>query len=146
MRPQQAVAGVTYTHTFDGPPNQCEPKPLYGTQYSDMIERCYFTYVRLYAPAGSVLEGISGVAEDSISSQRGENGTQVFAGYLKVEPGESRTVTFTYQLPPTLTPEEYILRIERQSGTGPLPVTLDIGDVHDEFVLRAGRIDWSAPQ
>jgi hypothetical protein len=141
-----AVASVTYTHTFAGPANQCEPKPLYGQTYSDMIERCYFSYVRLYTPAGSTLVGIAGVNADSIESQRGEKGTQVFSGYLKVEPDESKTVTFTYRLPQTVTPAEYTLRIQRQSGTGPLPVQLDIGGVRDGFVLTDGRVDWAPPK
>lgn len=141
-----AVASVTYIHTFEGTPNQCEPKPLYGKTYDDMIERCYFNYVRLYAPGGGELEEISGVEADSVVSQRGEKGTQVFAGYLKVAPGESKTVTFTYRLPATITPDAYTLRIERQSGTGPLPVQLDIGGERAAFALSAGRVDWSPQQ
>ncbi len=141
-----AVANITYTHTYTGEANLCEPKPIYGDTYDAMIERCYFDYVRLYVPVGSTLEGIAGVDADSISSQRGEKGTQVFAGYLQVKPGESKTVTFTYRLPATLTEEGYALRIERQSGTGPLPVQLDIGGVRDAFVLSDGRIDWMPPQ
>ena len=141
-----AVASVTYTHTFEGPPNLCVPKPIYGDTYDAMIERCYFDYVRLFVPAGSTLEDIAGVEDDSIGSQRGEKGTQVFSGYFKLEPGESKTVTFTYRLPATLAPEDYALRLQRQSGTGPLPVQLDVGGARAAFVLRDGRVDWSLPQ
>ncbi len=141
-----AETSVTYTHTFTGTPNQCEAKPLYGETYEAMIERCYFNYVRLYVPAGSDLVAIAGVDEDSIGSQRGEKGTQVFSGYLSVKPGESKTVTFTYTLPAALTADGYALRIQRQSGTGPLPVQLDIGGIRDAFVLTEGRVDWPPQQ
>lgn len=145
MRPI-ATATITYTHNYTGEANLCAPEAVYGKTYDDMIHRCYFNYMRLYVPGGSELVEITGVDEDSTGSARGEKGTQVFAGYFSMAPGESKPVTVRYYLPETVAPESYNLRIQRQSGTGPLPVMLKIGEWEDVFVLTKGRIDWQPPE
>ncbi|MEZ4835239.1 MAG: hypothetical protein R2873_25165 [Caldilineaceae bacterium] len=109
-----------------------------------MIERCYFDYVRLYVPRNSRLISVDGVEEDSISSRRGEARTQVFTGYFIMRPGSVRTVTFTYELPENITEEGYRLIAQRQSGSGPLPLRLQIGDSPQERVFIEGNwLDWS---
>ena len=54
-QPAQATLTLTYTHPIDAEDPGCDPTPRYGTTYADMIARCYFDYVRVYAPAGSKL-------------------------------------------------------------------------------------------
>jgi hypothetical protein len=124
----RAVVTVTYTHPIAQPDPGCDPSPRYGTNYDDMIARCYFNYVRLYVPRNSSLVSIEGVEADSISSRRGEERTQVLAGYFIMEPNTEHTVTFTYDLPTAIQEEEYRLIVQRQSGSGPLPVTWTIGE------------------
>ncbi len=126
--PGVAVATVTYTHPVDKPEVICDPSPRYGSGYDDMIARCFFNYVRLYVPRGSKLISIEGVDESSITSQRGEARTQVLAAFFSMNAGETHTVRFTYELPASLQAEGYQLILQRQAGTGPLPITLTVGD------------------
>lgn len=140
--PAQATATITYAHPLSVTDELCEPTPRYGADYDDMTERCYFNFVRLYAPGGSKLVEMKGVAPDSVKSQRGEARTQLFAGYFTVQPGETHVVTVTYTLPDRFTPEEYRLIIQRQSGTRPLPVSLTVGDRQWSTQLVGGRLVW----
>jgi hypothetical protein len=142
--PAQATLAVTYRHPLKVVDERCLPQPDFGTiaSYSGQIERCYFGYVRLYVPGGSELVTLEGVDAESISSRPGERGTQVFAGYFSLKPGEEHTVTFTYQLPPTITPENYRLVVQRQAGTSPLPLHLAVEDVVFRTTLVDGRMVW----
>jgi hypothetical protein len=141
-QPAQATTTITYVHPIQKPDHVCDPTPRYGENYDDMIERCYFNYVRLYVPRGSRLLGIEGTEEDSNSSRRGEARTQVLAGYFIMKPGESHTVTFTYELPATIQPDNYRLIVQRQAGSGPLPLTWTIGEADPQSVTLMGN--WVA--
>jgi hypothetical protein len=141
--PAEATLTVTYTHPLEVPGYVCDIKAGYGAAYADMLERCYFNYVRLYAPAGSELIAIDGVEPDSVSSRLGERGTQVMAGYFAMLPGTSHTVTFRYRLPPALTPETYRVVVQRQSGAPPLPLTLQVGDAQVAATLTDSRLVWA---
>lgn len=143
----QALAAVTitYTHPITTPDPGCDPAPRYGTTYADMIARCYFDFVRVYAPAGSELVTARGVEGETITSRRAENGTQEFAGYFILPPGSQHLVTFVYRLPVDMGPDNYRLIVQRQSGTGPLPVHLNVDGAVEEAVLTEGWLDWSRP-
>jgi hypothetical protein len=141
--PALATLAVTYRHTLEAPGKPCVHEAEYGGGYADMIQRCYFDYVRLYAPLGSELVGIEGVEPDSVSSQLGERGTQVFAGYLTVASGSTHTVTFTYRLPPALTPENYRLVVQRQAGVEPIPLNVAVGDAQLTTVPQAAWLAWA---
>lgn len=140
--PAQAELSLTYTHPLTASDPGCNPAPRYGDSYQDMIERCYFDYVRLFVPAESELETIGGVLEETIVNQRGEKGTQVFAGYTYQPPNSTNTVTFRYRLPPAITPENYRLVLQRQSGTKALPVRLSVNGQNYETLLAAGKLRW----
>ncbi|MBX3001574.1 MAG: DUF4012 domain-containing protein [Caldilineaceae bacterium] len=127
-RAAQAVVTVTYTHPITQADPGCDSTPRYGNSYDNMIARCYFNYVRLYVPRNSRLISIEGVEEDSISRRIGEERTQVLAGYFVMETNSEHTVTFTYELPVALKEDGYRLIVQRQSGSGPLPITWTIGD------------------
>ena len=143
--PGQATVTVTYRHPLDVVDDRCSPLTGYGmlVTYTEMIERCYFGYVRLYVPGGSELIGIEGVDKESILSQPGERGTRVFAGYFSMKPGEEHTVTFTYHLPESITPENYSLVVQRQAGVDPLPLDIAVGDTTLSTTLADGRMIWS---
>jgi hypothetical protein len=139
----QAVVTVTYTHPITQADPGCDSTPRYGKSYDDMIARCYFNYVRLYVPRNSRLISIEGVEEDSISSRRGEERTQVLAGYFVMETNSEHTVTFTYELPVALKEDGYRLIVQRQSGSGPLPLTWTIGDGDPQSVTVEGNwMEW----
>jgi hypothetical protein len=145
-QPAQATLTLTYTHPVEADDPGCDLTPRYGKNYNDLIERCYFDYVRVYAPAGSTLLEATGVEPESVDSIRGERRTQVFTGYFILPPRERNVVTFTYLLPATLTPESYRLVLQRQSGTQPLPVTVTVGDSVQSFLVTEGLWEWQAPR
>lgn len=135
----QAVVTITYTHPITQPDPGCDPTPRYGENYDDMIARCYFNYVRLYVPRNSRLISIDGVEADSISSRRGEERTQVLAGYFVMETNTEHTVTFTYELPVAIKEDGYRLIIQRQSGSGPLPLTWTVGEGETQTATIEGN-------
>jgi hypothetical protein len=139
----QAVVTITYTHPITQPDPGCDPTPRYGENYDDMIARCYFNYVRLYVPRNSRLVSIDGVETDSISSRRGEERTQVLAGYFIMKTNGQHTVTFTYNLPVALKEDGYGLIVQRQSGSGPLPLTWTIGEGEAQSTTIEGNwMEW----
>ena len=138
-----ATATVSYRHPVKVDDHTCDLTPRYGATYDDMTARCYFDYVRLYAPRGSVLIKATGLETDSISSRPGENGTEVFAGYFVLEPGDEHVISFEYRLPETLTPENYALIMQRQSGAAPLPVSIQVEESRLDTVLQSGRLEWT---
>ena len=140
--PALATLTLTYTHPVDAEDPGCPTGTRYGDGYGAMVERCYFDYLRVYVPGGSKLVAADGVAPDSISVRRGEHGTQVLTGYFTVEPKQSHQVRLTYRLPPAITPDTYRLIVQRQSGTGPLPIRLAAADETLATTLEEGTLDW----
>lgn len=75
----------------------------------------YQAYVRSYVPLGSKL------VSPSPTGMRGtENfqdlGQTVFADAIKIAPGESITLSYKYQLPEIINPQEYQLQVPKQPG------------------------------
>jgi hypothetical protein len=141
-QPPTATVEITYSHTAAGEDTECAPQPRYGATYADLIARCYFNYLRVYAPAGSTLVDATGVELEQVGSRRGEAGTQEFSTYFVVAPGAQRTVTLSYRLPAAVAPEDYRLLVLRQAGTAPLPVELDIDGERTTTTLTGGRLVW----
>ncbi len=141
-QPALATAIVTYKHPVQVPNHVCDPSPHYGTNYDDMIQRCYFDYVRLYVPAGSQLVEIKGVEQDSVTSQMGEENTQVLAGHFQMPPGTQHSVTFVYKLPLRVKPAGYKLVVRRQSGSASLPITINVAKHHATELVTGGFSTW----
>ena len=141
--PGVATVAMTYRHPVAAPGHICDPAPRYGDDYDEMTARCYFSYVRLYAPGGSQLLETSGLEADSVVSERGEKRTQRFGGYFVMQPGTEHTVRFTYELPEGLTPADYRLVVQRQAGTNPLPVTLQVGDETHSATVASRQLTWA---
>ncbi len=141
----QATLSIRYTHPITTPDPGCDPSPRYGSSYAEMISRCYFDYVRLFAPAGSRLMTAKGLDSSSISSRRGERGTEEFAGFFILPPDGQQQVTFSYWLPEGITPDSYRLLLQRQAGTQPLPLTVSVAGVTQTLTVSEGWLDWSAP-
>jgi len=141
-QPAQVTLTLTYTHPIEAEDPGCDLTPRYGESYADLVARCYFDYVRVYVPAGSKLVEVTGVDPASVTTQRGERKTQVFTGYFILPPHSTHHITFTYTLPPKLMPANYSLALQRQSGTAPLPVTVNVGDVTTTTVVTDGVWTW----
>ena len=135
----------------------CKPGPNYGSgRYADLIDRCYWSYVRFYTPSGAVLQAatphdipanwmlLGKPVTGTITLARGENGTQSFGTLVVVPFSTTLTTTVQYQLAPgVLTVANgqttYTLRLQKQAGTSALPVALSVR-------LPAGAAIRSAPR
>lgn len=105
----------------------------------------YRTYTRIYVPQGSTFISSSGQMVDCKKPKEGtidkseDLGHSVFAFFVCTEPGESKTVTLTYQLPARFTIEktkELLFHFEKQPGT--------VGDsliVHANLLTAVQRVD-----
>ena len=141
--PGVARVTVTYRHPVAMPGHECLLSPRYGDRYDEMTERCYYDYVRLFVPRGSELLRTEGLQEDSVSSQRGDAGTQSFGGYFVMKPGTTHRVTFIYQLPVHIQQYGYRLVIQRQSGAGPLPLGWQVGNRAFTYTHTQNTFVWA---
>ena len=96
-------------------------------------------------PAGSELIEATGVEPETLEVSAGEGGSTVFAGYLVVGTGERSTVTFTYRLPERIGRDGYELTVQRQSGTGPLPLAFTL-DGAEPFSTTVASGVWTWPK
>ena len=93
-----ATLVLTYTHTAPaGSEPVCDRASRYGGSYADLINRCYWDYLRVYAPGGSELLAADGV--DHAAAEPGERGTTMFTGDFTLRPGDQTTITVRYRLP-----------------------------------------------
>jgi len=125
---------LTLTHTNPSSSGgECNPKPHYGKDYWDMMNRCYWNYERVYVPAGSaliaatphVVAGKNLLTGQDMPAQMnpltdvaGKSGwgTLVFAPR-----GETIVTTARYRLPMTVLStkgdrRQYRLTVQKQAG------------------------------
>ncbi len=92
----------------------------------------YQTYTRIYVPAGSELVSIDGALDPTVDTYD-ELGRRAFGAFLKVEPGQTKSMTFHYKLPAkvvsTVANGLYRLDVEKQIGSNEtkLNLNLDLG-------------------
>ncbi|MEZ4864503.1 MAG: DUF4012 domain-containing protein [Caldilineaceae bacterium] len=141
-QPGVATIALTYHHPYARTGYVCDQRPHYEESYEEMMVRCYYDYVRLYAPAGSELIATDGFEPDTVTSQRGEGGAQVFSGFFIMEPGATKTVYFQYHLPPQITAANYTLRVRRQAGTGAVPLVAQVGNSTLSTSVDEGSLVW----
>ena len=138
-------------------PDKNEPCAInidWGPSYQEQTERCHWSYVRVFAPAGAQLLGgathsVPAAATWDKRAYTGtaevvpdESGRAVFGNYLLVPRAQSASTWFEYALPDTvLAPEgsatRYALYAQKQPGTRGHPLTVEI-------VLPAGARVLSA--
>jgi len=141
-QPGVATVAITYRHPYERPGYVCDQTPHYENSYEEMMVRCYYDYVRLFAPAGSELLASGGLTPNTVSTQRGEGGAQLFGGYFILSPGAQNTVVFQYRLPSTIKPTDYSLTVRRQAGTGPLPFIATVNNQSVQTTIKSGRFTW----
>ena len=105
----QAVLNITYSHT-------CRAK--------DWMISDYRSWLRVYAPEGSFLTEASGQKGDAVYSE--ELGKKVFGMQVFVPVGETKTITLKYELPEYVKEDNYCLLIQKQSGSGVVPVEITV--------------------
>jgi hypothetical protein len=108
---------LTYTHTAAALPadQPCDRTPRYGDSYDEMIRRCYWDYLRVYAPADSELLASEGLNRPQ--TERGERGATVFSGDFVLRPASRHVVILRYRLPQTVSAAPYRLLARKQAGT-----------------------------
>lgn len=110
----EAVAEMTYKHTgrFDWRTSR------------------YLSYTRLYVPFGSELVSTGGTLGGKIADVGLELGKTWFGTSIRVEPGRTETLSFTYRLPPIIRTQAeagvYTLLVQKQLGTVDHKLTLDL--------------------
>jgi hypothetical protein len=155
--PPRATATLVYTHTstVDYP---CVAEARYDPVYEQMMNRCYWDYLRLFVPQGSELQdatriSVPGQALWSGEPESGEitvrpaaEGPWLTFGVLNLLPPATRqTRRFTWTLPQDVVEWEdgqrgYTLRVQKQPGTRGHPLTVRI-----QLPMGAERID-AAPE
>jgi hypothetical protein len=144
---RQAQVSTTFTHrgTHSGEP--CDQAVVYNLelQYEDMVNRCYWNFLRIYTPNGSDLLEASQHPAPASAFINGQpwsgqayllddpSGLTTIANFLLLEPGETAVVHTRYQLPPNIIQttgqkQVYNLTIYKQGGlpSQPLSVTITL--------------------
>jgi hypothetical protein len=85
----------------------------------------YHTYARTLAPAGSVY--LDRVLTGGVTTSK-EFDKTVFGYKVDVLIGHNQTIAVKYQLPDSITLDNYKLLIQKQSGIGNIPVALHLVD------------------
>lgn len=144
----QATVTLNYQHIYPALSGQdsCTPGTVYfqGIQYEDLINDCYWNYVRVYTPPGSQLIQATShpVSAEYLLSGRPWDGQAqvvtseptpftVFANFLLVSQGQAATTNFTYQLPEGIVQHEggknhYILEVHKQAGSQNQALTVTV--------------------
>jgi len=95
----------------------------------DWMTRDYLTYMRLYIPSESVISSFS----EADSLQYGEEfNKKVVGSFVKVPLNSTKTIEIKYTLPKELKNDDYLLKIQKQSGSGIVPVTIDAKLINGE--------------
>jgi hypothetical protein len=135
----EATLTLTYTHTAPaGSEPICDRAPRYGDSYDALINRCYWDYLRVYAPGGGELLAADGLNRPA--SEQGEHGTTVFTGSFSLRPGDQHVVTLRYRLPADLPTSPYRLFVRKQAGTLAPPLTVEAGGCRWETDLSVDRV------
>jgi hypothetical protein len=142
----RAAVTLDYVHRGTQPGIVCSQFLPYDASvtYDKVIQRCYYDYVRLIVPPGSHLRAatahpvpgayfINGKpADGEARAVPDEGGKSMLAQFFVVEYGQQLQTRIEYDLPVVVTTQagrqQYMLTLQKQSGTGALPVkmTLDL--------------------
>jgi hypothetical protein len=142
LRPEASLV-LEHSHQGEGTGAPCRHESRYGLTYEAMMERCYWDYVRVYAPSGSELvEGmhhpipgdllVTGRSRSGEPEVLGEEGGKaVFGSFFVLAPGERIETRLSYSLPPGVVEREgddwrYRLLIQKQGGADARPVRVTV--------------------
>jgi hypothetical protein len=135
----EATVTLTYTHTAPAAAEMiCDRTPRYGDSYDALINRCFWNYLRVYAPAGSELLGSDGL--DRPAAGQGEHGTNLFTGSFSLRPGDQHVVTLRYRLPAEIPRAPYRLFLRKQAGTSASPLDVEVGECRWSPDLAVDRV------
>lgn len=119
---EKPKATVSYTYNHTAP-------------YGDWRTSDYHTYTRILAPTGSKYIDQSRLHTGGVTSQDSTDlGKTVFGYKVDVLIGQTLPTAISYELPESVTPENYELLIQKQSGIGNIPVKVILKTQKGEFV------------
>jgi len=121
----------------------CSHWPRYGGGYNDLINRCYWDFLRVYAPGGSRLVAatahpvaadwlITGQSQSGVAQQlAAEKGKNVFSTFFVLPHGEETETRFVYLLPESVLERvdggwRYRLQVQKQAGTLAIPLRVSL--------------------
>jgi hypothetical protein len=163
----QAQVVVTYQNRSRKVVEACIQESRYGDTYVDMMERCYWDYVRVYVPQGSellagpelLLPAGSLVArqeepppESPVPPVLEEANRRVWTSFFALEPLGERTLTFEYRLPDGILSRgpdglvHYRLEVQKQAGTEAVPLELEVVLPPGAEWVRNAPADQAGPQ
>ena len=143
----RARLAVTYRNHSTWPVSECVQESRPVERYAELMEGCYWNYLRVYVPAGSVLlkgpapelvpgslsaEEAEATGQAAISPTLSVEGWQVWAAFFSVAAGEERAMTFEYSLPAEVVARQvggtsqYRLQVHKQPGTEAVPLRVAI--------------------
>ena len=149
------IGAVELRYENHNPASQpCDARVRYDARYQDMMDRCYWAYVRLYVPEDSTLDAASRhpiPPELLVSRQPWPGEAQielierytVFSQAFLLPRAEVEVLTFAYTLPPTVVVSEpsgvqsYRLVIHKQAGWSELQVEVGLRLPESAVVLNA---------
>jgi hypothetical protein len=134
---------LTYAHQGQRENVRCQSIIKYTTDitYDALIHRCYYDYLRVYVPSGSLLRTatphptpgeylVRGEPTDGQTTASSEAGKTVFAQFFVVEYGQTLTTRLEYDLPKVVQSQgrqhSYTLLIQKQAGTDATLVSLTV--------------------
>jgi hypothetical protein len=138
---------VTYRNRSGSGPERCVQEAVYPPTYGEMMEGCYWDYLRVYVPEGSELvQGPQVTLPDgSLRARQGETegallgtevgpaeaGKGVYGVFFVVAPGERREMVFEYQQPSSVVMAgeqsgTYRLLVQKQPGTLAVPLRVEV--------------------
>lgn len=120
-----ATLQIRYTHASQARLDVCVHESRYGDTYQDMMDRCYWDYVRVFVPVGAELLSREGLEDGDLAEP--EAGLAVWDGLLVLKPGEAREIVFRYRLPASaVAGGAYRLYVQKQPGTWGNPLRVII--------------------
>jgi hypothetical protein len=111
---------LSYRHRIQHPTPACIHESHYGDSYADLMERCYWDYVRVYLPEGSEILTVKGA--DGPPELLQESGHTVVGIFFLLETGEARQIQVLYHPRQESLEQGYALLVQKQPGTGSTPL------------------------
>lgn len=134
----RAELRVHYRHKGTQRLSQCIHEARYGENYADMRQRCYWDYVRIYLPAGSVVREISGFDAGTVEPVFLEGDKSVVSGLFVLAPGDERDVRLTYELPSGVYAGGiYQIDVQKQAGTEAVRLEIVVEDAGCQAGLQS---------
>ena len=145
---------VSYRHLSDAVIDWCDPSPRYDPVYADMMDRCYWNYLRLLVPISARLESAPLMVVPGEYLTRGRSSVatvdvellgearQSWGKLVMLRPGEQLTLRYAYRLPQAFSvgddgTSHYEWMLQKQPGLRLLPTSLTVTLPEGATLLRA---------